>query len=74
MKIPKQSKPVRRAGFANRLKIKAANQVTPSTIEDEPDGDNDDDETADEGDYNGDADYTGEEAEETFEGTDEAVE
>ena len=56
------------------MKIKAANQVTPSTIEDEPDGDNDDDETADEGDYNGDADYTGEEAEETFEGTDEAVE
>ncbi len=34
MKIPKQSKPVRRAGLKNRLKPKFANQVAQSTIDD----------------------------------------
>jgi hypothetical protein len=70
MKIPKQSKPVRRAGFINRLKIKGASNVMPSMIEDEPE---DIPGVEDEGDT-GDTDEAGEEVgEEAYEGTDEVV-
>ncbi len=66
MKIPKQSKPVRRAGFMNRLKIKGASKVTPSMIGDEAEdipGEEDEEDAGD----------TEEAVEEAYEDADEVV-
>jgi hypothetical protein len=77
MKIPKQSKPVRRAGFKNHLKTTNVNKVTQSMVDDESEDDLMDDDIGDEGDGDEgdliDTDET-EAGEEAFEGVDEVAE
>jgi hypothetical protein len=71
MKIPKQSKPVRRAGFMNRLKVNGISNLIPSTFDDESEDITD---IEDEGDAS-DLDDGGEEAGgESYEGNDEVGE
>jgi hypothetical protein len=69
MKIPKQSKPVRRAGFATRLKIKGAGNIMPSTLDDD-DVDDDNAGAEEENDY----DEAEDAGEDSYDALDEGIE